>query len=71
LKAYFIALGGDLSDLLNSSKSIFDQMILSNFNTHLSLTLLTNPSLVEKFPNYKVFMQDFMYSIGLSSSLLL
>lgn len=71
LKAYFIALGGDLINLLNRSKSIFDQMILQNFNTHLSLTLLTNPTLVEKFPNYQVFMRDFMASIGLSSSLLL
>ena len=71
LKAYFIALGGDLSNLLNSSRSIFDQMILQNFNTHLSLTLLTNPTLVEKFSNYQVFMKEFMASLGLSSSLLL
>jgi len=50
LKAYFIALGGDLVSLLNGSDSIFDQMILSNFNTHLELTLLTNPELMSKYP---------------------
>jgi hypothetical protein len=34
LKAYFMALGGDLM-VLENSDSIFDKMILNNFNTHL------------------------------------
>lgn len=67
LKAYFIALGGDLGSLLSNSNSVFDKMILANFNTHLSLTLLSNPSLTEKYPNYRRFMQDFMRSAGLPS----
>lgn len=45
LKAYFMALGGDLQ-ILEKSESIFDKMILNNFNTHLQLTLLTNPELL-------------------------
>jgi hypothetical protein len=67
LKAYFIALGGDLGSLLSNSNSVFDKMIIANFNTHLSLTLLSNPSLTEKYPNYRRFMQDFMRSAGLPS----
>lgn len=66
LKAYFIALGGDLGSLLNGSTSLFDSMILQNFNTHLHLTLLSNPSLIEKYPHYRHFMDAFMEQIGLS-----
>lgn len=51
LKAYFMALGGDLS-ILEKSDSIFDQMILGNFNIHLKLTLLTNPSLLLNHDKY-------------------
>lgn len=52
LKAYFIALGGDLS-ILNDSPCIFDQLLLSNFNTHLHLTLLSNPELINEYDNYQ------------------
>jgi hypothetical protein len=57
LKAYFIALGGDLENL-KDSQSVFDKTILNNFNTHLSLTLLTNPNLQYQFPNYTKFIQE-------------
>lgn len=55
LKAYFMALGGDLS-ILEKSESIFDKMILSNFNTHLKLTLLTNPQLLIAHDKYQRFV---------------
>jgi hypothetical protein len=50
LKAYFIALGGDLRSLLSHSSSPFDHMIKTNFDTHLELTLLANPYLICKYP---------------------
>lgn len=55
LKAYFISLGGDLS-ILNDSESLFDQIILNNFNQHLQLTLLSNPELIQKYPGYQLFL---------------
>lgn len=60
-------MGGDLSGLLSGSQSIFDQMIVSNFNTHLELTLLTNADLISKYPHYKQVMARFMTRLGLSS----
>jgi hypothetical protein len=67
LKAYFIALGGDLAGLLSGSQSIFDRMIMQNFNTHLELTLLTNADLINKYPHYKQVMARFMSRLGFSS----
>ena len=66
LKAYFIALGGDLGSLLTGSECIFDKIILSNFNTHLELTLLSNPELMSKYPQYKQIMSRFTSKLGLS-----
>jgi hypothetical protein len=60
LKAYFIALGGDLN-ILAGSDCIFDKLILQNFNTHLQLTLLANPNIYLKFPNYADFIGMFGY----------
>ena len=62
LKAYFISLGGDLESLLSDSKSVFDRIILQNFNTHLSLTLLSNPDLISKFPDYNTYIRAFLSS---------
>jgi hypothetical protein len=70
LKAYFISLGGDLESLLSDSKSVFDRIILQNFNTHLSLTLLSNPDLISKFPDYNTYIRAFLSSQGLSLALL-
>ncbi|CDW86779.1 UNKNOWN [Stylonychia lemnae] len=55
LKAYFIALGGDL-DILQTSDCIFDKTILNNFQTHLQLTLLANPELIIKYQHYQDFI---------------
>lgn len=55
LKAYFIALGGELSCLQNSN-SIFDKIIFQNFQTHLMLTLLSNANLTQMYPHYAYFM---------------
>jgi hypothetical protein len=41
-------------------------MILRNFNTHLELTLLSNPELMSKYPQYKQIMTHFMNKIGIS-----
>lgn len=68
LKAYFIALGGDLASLLNNSPSVFDQMIKQNFDTHLELTILSNPDLICKYPHYGQVMANFMKNIGLTYS---
>jgi hypothetical protein len=57
LKAYFIALGGDLGSMLNDSPSPFDHMIKTNFETHLELTLLANPDLICKYPHYREVME--------------
>ena len=70
LKAYFIALGGDLESLLSRSKSVFDRMILQNFNTHLQLTLLSNPDLIRKHQTYLDFVKNFLSSSGLPSCFL-
>ena len=70
LKAYFISLGGDLESLLSDSKSVFDRIILQNFNTHLSLTLLSNPDLISKYPDYNSYIRTFLSSQGLSLGLL-
>jgi len=70
LKAYFISLGGDLESLLSDSKSVFDRIILQNFNTHLSLTLLSNPDLISKHPDYNTYIRAFLSSQGLSLGLL-
>ena len=70
LKAYFISLGGDLESMLSESKSVFDRIILQNFNTHLSLTLLSNPELISKYPYYNDFIRAFLSSQGLSHGLL-
>ena len=55
LKAYFIALGGELS-FLQASRSIFDKIIFQNFQTHLMLTLLSNHNLTQAYPHYAYFM---------------
>jgi len=39
LKAYLMSLGGNLNVLSEQSNSVFDQLILKNFNEHLELTL--------------------------------
>lgn len=70
LKAYFISLGGDLESMLSESKSVFDRIILQNFNTHLSLTLLSNPELISKYSYYADFIRAFLLSKGLSHDLL-
>jgi hypothetical protein len=67
LKAYFISLGGDLS-VLNTSDCIFDKLILNNFNTHLQLTLLTNPNLQASFKNYADFISIFGYGQNIQYS---
>jgi len=67
LKAYFIALGGDLGSLLNNSSSIFDEIIQANFNTHLELTLLSNPELISKYPHYRDVMNGFMERMGIAN----
>ena len=41
-------------------------MIKSNFDTHLELTLLSNPDLICKYPQYKEVMTKFMQKHGLS-----
>jgi hypothetical protein len=50
-----MALGGDLS-ILENSECIFDKIILNNFNTHMQLTILTNPDLLVKYENYQKFI---------------
>lgn len=51
---------------MNESQSVLDKLILSNFNTHLELTLISNPHLLSKYPHYKALMSDFMTKVGLS-----
>jgi hypothetical protein len=70
LKAYFISLGGDLESLLSGSKSVFDQMILQNFNTHMQLTLLSNPELIDKYSYYKDFSRQFLTHFKLPTDFL-
>lgn len=38
-KAYLMSLGGNLNVLQNQSNSVFDSIIVKNFNNHLELTL--------------------------------
>ena len=70
LKAYFISLGGDLESLLSGSKSVFDRMILQNFNTHMQLTLLSNPELIDKYSYYKDFTRQFLAHFNLPTDFL-
>lgn len=52
LKAYLISLGGNLNTLVDSSDSVFDALILKNFNQHLELTLGQNQWLYQTYPSY-------------------
>lgn len=52
LKAYLISLGGNLNTLQDNSDSIFDALILKNFNQHLELTLGQNQWLYQMYPSY-------------------
>jgi hypothetical protein len=58
LKAYLISLGGNLNVLKDDSSSIFDQIILKNFNEHLELTLGQNQNLYQKYPYYLYLLQN-------------
>lgn len=58
LKAYLISLGGNLNILRDQSASVFDQLILKNFNETLELTLGQNQDLYLKYPYYLYLIQN-------------
>mmetsp|Transcript_4895 Transcript_4895/g.8381 ORF Transcript_4895/g.8381 Transcript_4895/m.8381 type:complete len:309 (-) Transcript_4895:428-1354(-) len=61
-KAFLISLGGNLNVLRRHSQSLFDQVILRNFNEHLELTLGQNQGLYKQFPYYLYMLNGRLYS---------
>jgi hypothetical protein len=77
LKGYLISLGGNLNVLKTQqgagagypfsqapsteSMSLFDQIILKQFNEHLEVTLAYNQSLYEKYPYYARMIRGLPY----------
>jgi hypothetical protein len=47
-----MSLGGNINRLSNQSNSVFDGIIVKNFNIHLELTLSQNQFLYQKYPYY-------------------
>lgn len=51
-------MGGNLNILRDESASVFDQLILKNFNEILELTLGQNQDLYLKYPYYLYLLQN-------------